>query len=310
MDPSISIFGDWGASRLRLYLRQGKTVLDRREGPGIGALTRSPRETFLDLVGDWREARPASAFLCGMVGSRTGWAEAPYAPCPARADDLRERVLKIEADGLPVSIVPGLSCRNPLGGPDVMRGEETQILGALELDPTLKSGRHLLVLPGTHSKWAVVENGAIAGFLTAPVGETFALLRRQSTLAAGVDADVQGSSEGFAMGLARIADRGSSVLPHLLFETRARQLLDALPAADAMGFLSGLLIGADAAAARQWFGPLGQVILVGAPALTALYGEAIAAQGGRSAAIDGDAAVLAGLSVLSSHKNGGVHVLA
>ncbi|MBU4435778.1 MAG: 2-dehydro-3-deoxygalactonokinase [Alphaproteobacteria bacterium] len=310
MDPSVSIFGDWGTSRLRLYLRQGKSVLDRRDGPGVSALTKTPEQTFLDLVGDWREAQPSGAILCGMVGSRIGWVEAPYAPCPATAGDLRERVLKIEADGLPVSIIPGLSCVNPLGGPDVMRGEETQILGALELDPALKTGRHLLVLPGTHSKWTVVEDGAITGFLTAPVGETFALLRQHSTLAAGVAAEVQGTGEGFAMGLARITEKGSALLPHLLFETRARQLLDGLPAADAIGFLSGLLIGADAAAARQWFGDLGKVTLVGAPALNDFYGQAIAAQGGHTNAVDGDSAVLAGLATLSPPKNCESHVLA
>lgn len=310
MDPSIFIFGDWGTSRLRLYLRQGKSVLDRRDGPGVSVLTKSPEQTFLDLVGDWREAGPAGAILCGMVGSRIGWVEAPYAPCPATADDLRERVLKIDADGLPVSIIPGLSCVNPLGGPDVMRGEETQILGALELDPALKRGRHLLVLPGTHSKWTVVEDGAITGFLTAPVGETFALLRQHSTLAAGVGVEVQGSAQGFAMGLARIAEHGPALLPHLLFETRARQLLEGLSAADAMGFLSGLLIGADAAAARQWFGDLGKVTVIGAPALNNFYDQAIASQGGHVTAIDGDAAVLAGLTTLSPPKNSDFHVLA
>ncbi len=310
MDPSISIFGDWGTSRLRLYLRQGKSVLDRRDGPGVSALTKSPEQTFLDLVGDWREAGPSGAILCGMVGSRIGWKEASYAPCPAGPGDLRERMLRFEVEGLPVAIVPGLSCTNPLGGPDVMRGEETQILGALELDPALKTGRHLLVLPGTHSKWTVVEDGAITGFLTAPVGETFALLRQHSTLAAGVAADVQGSEAGFAMGLSRLVEHGPALLPHLLFETRARQLLDGLSAADAMGFLSGLLIGADAAAARQWFGDLGQVTLVGAPALNGFYGQAIASQGGVTAAIDGDSAVLAGLAVLSPRKNSDFHVLA
>ncbi|WP_425997519.1 2-dehydro-3-deoxygalactonokinase [Caulobacter sp. DWR1-3-2b1] len=310
MDPSIFIFGDWGTSRLRLYLRQGKSVLDRRDGPGVSVLTKSPEQTFLDLVGDWREAQPAGAILCGMVGSRIGWVEAPYAPCPATADDLREHVLKIDADGLPVSIVPGLSCVNPLGGPDVMRGEETQILGALELDPALKHGRHLLVLPGTHSKWTVVEDGAITGFLTAPVGETFALLRQHSTLAAGVGVEVQGSAQGFAMGLARIAEHGPALLPHLLFETRARQLLEGLSAADAVGFLSGLLIGADAAAARQWFGDLGKVTVIGAPALNNFYDQAIASQGGHVTAIDGDAAVLAGLTTLSPPKNSDFHVLA
>jgi 2-dehydro-3-deoxygalactonokinase len=310
MDNSVTIFGDWGTSRLRLYLRQGKSVLDRRDGPGIGALQASPRETFLDLVGDWREAKPSLALLCGMVGSRNGWAEAAYAPCPANAADIRERLLRLDADGLPVAVVPGLSCRNALGGPDVMRGEETQILGALALNPDLAKGRHLLALPGTHTKWVVVEDGAIASFLTAPVGELYALLREHSILAKAAPGDGPESPEGFARGVARIVEQGPARLPHLIFETRSRQLLDGLPKDEAMGFLSGLLIGGDVAATSSWFGELGQVSLIGAPALSALYAQAIAAHGGSSAAVDGDSAVLAGLTTLSSPQNRGVHVLA
>lgn len=310
MDSSVTIFGDWGTSRLRLYLRQGKSVLDRRDGPGIGALTKSPRDTFLDLVGDWREAGPSMALLCGMVGSRNGWQEAAYAPCPAGAADIRERLLHIDADGLPVAIVPGLSCRNALGGPDVMRGEETQILGALELDPALKRGRHLLALPGTHTKWVVVEDGAIVSFLTAPVGELYALLREHSILAKAAPGDGPESPEGFARGVARIVEQGPARLPHLIFETRSRQLLDGLPKDEAMGFLSGLLIASDTATTSSWFGDLGQVSLIGAPALSALYAQAIAALGGSSVAVDGDSAVLAGLTTLSSAQNSGVHVLA
>lgn len=310
MDSSVTIFGDWGTSRLRLYLRQGKSVLDRRDGPGIGALNgASPREAFLDLVGDWREAGPSLVLLCGMVGSRNGWQEAAYAPCPAGAGDIRERLLHIDADGLPVAIVPGLSCRNALGGPDVMRGEETQILGALELDPALKRGRHLLALPGTHTKWVAVEDGRIAGFVTAPVGELYALLREHSILAKAAPGDDPESAEGFALGVARIAEQGAARLPHLIFETRSRQLIDGLPKADAMGFLSGLLLAADVAATVDWFGALGQVSLIGAPTLSALYAQAITAFGGTSVAVDGDSAVLAGLSVLSPTTSG-VHVVA
>jgi len=310
MDSSVTIFGDWGTSRLRLFLRQGKMVLDRRDGPGISALTQSPRDTFLDLVGDWREAGPSQALLCGMVGSRNGWQEAAYAPCPANAADIRERLLHIDADGLPVAIVPGLSCRNALGGPDVMRGEETQILGALSLNPELAKGRHLLALPGTHTKWVVVEDGAITSFLTAPVGEIYALLREHSILAKAAPGDGPESPEGFARGVARIVEQGPARLPHLIFETRSRQLIDGLPKNEAMGFLSGLLIGSDTATTSTWFGDLGQVSLIGAPALSALYAQAIAAHGGTSVTVDGDAAVLAGLTTLSPASNSGVHVLA
>lgn len=303
MDQSIVIVGDWGGSRLRLWLRQGKSVIHRRDGPGVTALTDSPEKTFLDLVGDWREAGPEHAILCGMVGSRMGWIEAPYAPCPATAAEVAAAAVCVEADGLPVRITPGLSCVNPLGGPDVMRGEETQIFGALALDAALRSGRHLLVLPGTHNKWVVVEDGRIATFLTAPVGETFALLKAHSTLGAGGGSLAQGSASGFARGLARIAEQGAQRLTHLMFETRARQLLDAMSPADAMGFLSGLLVGADVAAARDWFGPMHAATVIGDGALATLYVQALAADGVTASVVDGDAAVLAGLSMITRHQD-------
>lgn len=299
MNQDVVIVGDWGTSRLRLWLRQGKSVIHRRDGPGISSLTDTPEKTFLDLVGDWREAGPTGAILCGMVGSRLGWVEATYAPCPADPAALAARTIRIDADGLPVTLVPGLSCANPLGGPDVMRGEETQVLGALSLNLALKTGRHLLVLPGTHNKWTVVEDGRVTGFVTAPVGETFALLKQHSTLAAGGGSLAEGSAEGFGLGLDRIGEHGAARLPHLMFETRSRQLLDAMSPADAMGFLSGLLIGADIAAARDWFGPMQAVTVIGAGALSDLYVKALAKVDVGASVVDGDAAVLAGLSAIS-----------
>ncbi|MBO9543761.1 2-dehydro-3-deoxygalactonokinase [Caulobacter sp.] len=299
MDQDIVIVGDWGTSRLRLWLRQGKSVIHRRDGPGVSALTDTPEKTFLDLVGDWREANPVGALMCGMVGSRIGWKEAPYAACPAGPADVAAKALRFEADGLPVTLVPGLSCANPLGGPDVMRGEETQVFGALALDGTLRTGRHPLVLPGTHNKWTVVEDGQIMGFVTAPVGETFALLKQHSTLAAGGGSQADGSAEGFALGLSRIAEHGAARLPHLMFETRSRQLLDGMSPADAMGYLSGLLVAADVAAARDWFGPMDAVTVIGAGALSDLYVQALAKVGTSAAVVEGDAAVLAGLAAIS-----------
>ncbi|HJV41703.1 2-dehydro-3-deoxygalactonokinase [Caulobacter sp.] len=299
MDQDVVIVGDWGTSRLRLWLRQGKSVIHRRDGPGVSTLTETPQQTFLNLVGDWREASPAGAILCGMVGSSLGWSLAPYAPCPADAAAVAQRTIRLEADGLPVTLVPGLSCVNPLGGPDVMRGEETQVFGALALNPALQRGRHLLALPGTHNKWTVVEDGKVTGFVTAPVGETFALLKQRSTLAAGGGAQAEGSAEGFALGLERIGAHGAQRLLHLMFETRGRQLLDGTSPADAMGYLSGLLIGADVAAARDWFGPIEAVTVIGAGPLGDLYVKALARVGVGAAVVDGDAAVLAGLSSIS-----------
>ena len=176
--------------------------------------------------------------------------------------------------------------------------------------PERSRGKRLVCHPGTHTKWVVVEDGAIVSFLTAPVGELYALLREHSILAKAAPGDGPESPEGFARGVARIVEQGPERLPHLIFETRSRQLLDGLPKDEAMGFLSGLLITSDTATTSSWFGDLGQVSLIGAPALSALYAQAIAALGGSSVAVDGDSAVLAGLTTLSSAQNSGVHVLA
>ena len=158
------------------------------------------------------------------------------------------------------------------------------------------------MLPGTHNKWVVVEDGRIAAFLTAPIGETFALLKAHSTLGAGGGSLAEGSASGFALGLARIAEHGAQRLPHLMFETRARQLVDGMSPADAMGFLSGLLIGADVAAARDWFGAMPAATVIGDGALATLYVQALAAAGVTASVVDGDAAVLAGLSTITRHQ--------
>src|SRR5262249_39761769 len=140
--------------------------------------------TVRGLIGEWLGTYgPLPLVLCGMAGSRNGWKEAAYIPCPAGSDALRASLLRFHDGELAVSIVPGGSCTNRLGAPDVMRGEETQIAGALALRPDLAEGRHLLCLPGTHTKWAYVENGRLSDFLTAMTGELFALLRDHSMLA-------------------------------------------------------------------------------------------------------------------------------
>src|SRR5512146_2097916 len=183
MNPEPYIAGDWGTSRLRLSLCLGERVLEARQGPGIGALRQPAGEVLRQLIAAWRERHgPLPLVLCGMAGSRNGWREAPYLPCPADLRALPEAALRFEADGAPVAIAPGLSCQSRLGTPDVMRGEETQIAGALTLHPGLGAGRHLLCLPGTHTKWACLEDGRLRDFLTAFSGELFALLRDGSTL--------------------------------------------------------------------------------------------------------------------------------
>jgi 2-dehydro-3-deoxygalactonokinase len=305
----LLVLGDWGTSHLRLWLCQGDTVRDSRTGPGlapINAAGHRAADVFVAEIAPWRRAYGAfGVLLCGMVGSNIGWADAGYVACPAAPQDLANAVIEVTAsDGSSCLIVPGLACSGLLGGPDVMRGEETQIMGALALVPALATGRHVLCLPGTHSKWAIVEDGAIIAFQTALTGELFAVLQAHSILLARTV--LPASDEGFEEGVARVRDAGPEHVLHLLFETRSRQLRLGMTPAHATGFLSGLLIGAEIAAMAGLAGAAsGSVLLVGAPPLTALYARALAAFGHPASAVDGEQAARTGLQRLHNLRRNG-----
>ena len=294
------IAGDWGTSRLRLFLCDaGGAVLVRREGPGIAEAGARAPEIFAGLTADWDARLPA--VLGGMVGSTIGWREAPYRACPAAPAAIAGAALRFANDGRQVAIIPGLSCINASGLFDVMRGEETQLLGALRLNPDLARGRQLFCLPGTHAKWALLEDGTVTRFQTALSGELFALLAQHSVLARGAGA-VSADHPAFAAGLA--AARGEAGLLHLLFSTRSRQLSGEIPKEESASYLSGLIIGAEIDAALCLFAPQGPIVLVCTPALAALYAAALGTYGLGAITLDGDDAVLAGLAFLHSQLFG------
>jgi 2-dehydro-3-deoxygalactonokinase len=287
-------FGDWGTSRLRLGLYDGDTQIEAVEGPGIGALNVSPAETLLGAVASWRERRGLSrVLLAGMAGSRTGVVEAPYAECPAGVDDWARQAATVMLDGLSVEVAPGVAGTAPSGAPDVMRGEETQVFGALALHPDLAKGDHVFVLPGTHGKWCQVRDGRIVGFQTFLTGELFALLSTRSSLLLGADATENAEHEaaGFAHGLERA--RAGHLLS-ALFEARSAQLREGCTGAWARGFLSGLTIGTEVAEGAAAF-KADRVILVGASALNDRYATALGGQSVENIALGGEVCVLAGL---------------
>jgi 2-dehydro-3-deoxygalactonokinase len=273
-------------------------VLDSIGGPGAAEATGRFAEVFDDLSARWRGSYGAlPVTLCGMVGSNIGWVQAPYVACPTRLEKIAGDC--VTTHGGLVRIIPGLSCRNRFNAPDFLRGEETQILGALQLDQRLHQGRHLLCLPGTHTKWVLLEDGIVRDFLTAPTGELFNLLREHSVLvrgASGAGAAVDGTA--FAAGLARFNEFPQAQILHRLFECRSRLLSGELSSTSVSSFLSGLLIASDVAGARQLMPGAfteGQVGLVGSPQLTALYAAGLAARGHGAQEVDGAAASLAGL---------------
>lgn len=303
----LFIAGDWGTSNLRLFLIGGGQVLARAEGPGVAAAAGRLEDVFFDAVDPWIARHgPLPVILCGMVGSTIGWMEAPYLDCPATTGDLAHGLLRFTARGLAIAIVPGLATTGPLGGPDVMRGEETQILGALATLPDLAGGQHLLCLPGTHSKWVLLRDGRVETFMTAMAGELFAVLRQHSVLGRGTGTATPGPGPAFTQGLHRAAS-APACLPQLLFETRSRQLRAGLAPEEAAGFLSGLVIGADVAGALAALGDrapaTAPVTLIAAPALASLYEEALGHQGRMARRLDGDGQSLAGLSSLFAHAD-------
>ncbi len=263
---------DWGSTRLRAFLLgEGGTVLATRDS-GDGASTLHGAEAFAralaDLVGDWRADHPGLKLLaCGMVGSQHGWREAPYVRCPADAAALAAQALALD-DG--PSLIPGLV--DDTGQPDVMRGEETQIVGALALHPELAE-EACLVLPGTHSKWARVRGGRVTGFATHMTGELFALLRQHSVLNRLMPADGSSpaSPEAFLKGVDAAREPGG--LGHQLFAVRTLGLFKQLAPEQLPDYLSGLLIGHEIAS--ELTGSLRHLALVGDPALCARYAHAL-----------------------------------
>lgn len=286
------VIGDWGNSRLRLWRLDRGKVAERREGPGM-AQTDDPSAALVALLDGWGEER---VILCGMAGARDGLHEAPYQPCPADCEAWSARAAQIELNGRKIAIAPGMAGPNDNGRPDVMRGEETQVFGAMALDPVLATGQHLMVLPGTHSKWVRVEDGRIAGFTTHMTGELFELLGT-SALCVADSAAVNDDKAGYTAGLARSVE--DAALTASLFEARAAQLRAGKSSGWARGFVSGLLIGTETRSQTR-SGPQA-VVMIGEPGLTARYKQALEHRGVNGTLLDGEECAIAGLRLLDGH---------
>lgn len=261
---------DWGTSSFRAYLATTDgAIIDRVESPrGILTIDRLEHEQVLaQHIGKWLAGSPRPPILmCGMIGARQGWVEAPYAACPAGLPEIAAAIIAIPTQAMgAVGLTPGLCFVERGGAPDVIRGEETQILGALAA-----TGRAdgLFVLPGTHCKWARVQDGRVVSFATYMTGEIFAALKDHTILGRLMNAPPQ-DGPGFGDGVAAAARlEAPGDLLHAAFMTRTLGLFDRLAPAHAADYLSGLLIGAELmSAARDGE----EALVIGSPALTARY---------------------------------------
>jgi 2-dehydro-3-deoxygalactonokinase len=272
MSP-VLIAIDWGSSSFRAYLMApNSTVLDEvASGDGIGSVAVGAYPATLKrLIGRWLVAHPSLPVVAsGMVGSRHGWREAAYVKCPAGPREIAAQLTPVEADGRRVHLAAGLSYVDEAGQPDVMRGEETEIFGIAD------AGARLIVLPGSHSKWAKVDGDRVVAFKTFVTGELFAALRDHTVAGAFARAAPPKSpGEAFELGVrsgaAAGACEGKSGLLGLMFGARSLPLMGALPDEDAGEYLSGLLIGAEIGEARRLF-PGEAPHIAGAEALVARY---------------------------------------
>ena len=289
---------DWGTSHLRAWAMGASGPLDHRESDrGMGQLIPDAFEpALLDLVAPWLGDRKRTIIACGMVGARQGWREAAYRAVPCTPTDEAAMTPAPTADPrIEVLIAPGLSQDRPA---DVMRGAETLIAGALNLMPGFDG---VICHPGTHAKWVHISAGEVVSFQTFLTGELFDLLSTRSVLhhymAEGWDEDAFDAAVADALSR---PERFSA----RLFSLRAEGLLHDLPGATAKARLSGLLIGLELAGAKPyWLGQ--QLIVLGAPRLSALYARALAAQGATPRTLDATACTLAGLSHLYRKLKGG-----
>ncbi|AIF46613.1 2-dehydro-3-deoxygalactonokinase [Dyella japonica] len=252
---------DWGSTYLRAYRFDARgQVLEKRALPyGIRHLPEGGYPAaFAQAVEGWPDA---PVLACGMVGSRNGWREVPYLDTPTGVDRLARALTPMTTpDGRRLHLVPGL--RDPVR-PDVMRGEETQIVGVMAQTPDI--ARHgCLLLPGTHSKWVTLREGVVTGFATVMTGELFGLLTQHSLLGAQLPPAVDDTG-AFRRGVDTARDSGAAGALSRVFSARTLMLDGSLPPTSVPDYLSGLLIGDELrmAIAAGWADAHTQVHMVG-----------------------------------------------
>ena len=266
---------DWGTTSARAYrLDAAGGVRGTRSAPlGIGSLKDGKFAAALDgLLDDWRND-DVPRIACGMIGSRQGWIEAPYVECPSDLEQIGRSLTA--TPGGELRIVPGARCVDDAGVPDVMRGEETQLVGSMRRDDE----RTLAVLPGTHSKWAIVERGRLVKFATFMTGELYAVLLAHSIL--GRMAAEPGGEAMAAFDRGVLRGSAGVGLAHAIFGARTLALGGALAVDEVGDWLSGVLIGDEIGAARGWARANGidtaVVRVIGEGSLVARYVRALEA---------------------------------
>ncbi len=283
------ILGDWGTSSCRLYLCEGETILDSATAPGI-KFVEDPEATFCETIEPWvTKYGKLDAVLCGMVGSNIGWKDAGYMDCPVGLQDFGGNLINLATETCNVKIVPGVKTLSGLAKtPDVMRGEETQILGWA----SSRKSDGLLCLPGTHTKWAQIENGKIQNFMTSVNGELFDVILNHSVLVGGSNLPPACIGDEYRSGIETAAT--GIPLTQQLMSVRSHQIMGNYDVIQAKSYLLGLLIGTDVAGSLEYANGA-SISVIGGSAPASFYAEAIRTLGGKANIYGGQEASLTGL---------------
>lgn len=277
---------DWGSTNLRAWrYQQGECIDRRRSEAGVTRLNgRSPAEVFATITQDW-PVNDVPVVMAGMVGSNAGWQTAPYLACPVSLSQLASRLTRVEDKAW---IVPGLSIERG-DNHNIMRGEETQLLGAIGLAPAA-----VYVMPGTHAKWVQAQGDTVTDFRTVMTGELHYLLLQHSLVGSGLPPQ-QPDAAAFADGL-ETGCNDSSILSRL-FEVRAAHILGSRPRESISDFLSGLLIGHEVTLMQQQLSinPQQPLTLIAGGTLAPRYQEALTFAGIPAQQLDGDEAFQHGI---------------
>ena len=301
---SNAAFGlvDWGTTHLRLWLvdARGNVLAHAQSADGMGGLTPDQFETVLEtLLGKFGMPNDLPVAICGMAGSRQGWREAPYANIPVTLDALRDQGAAFISGKRRIHIISGIANRSA-HSPDVMRGEETQLLG-LDLP---REGKHLVCLPGTHSKWVSVSHGIASDFVTVLTGELFELLKTHSILRhsiGDVPKDNLAQNKAFIAAASDALTGKTNALTDL-FSIRAKSLLQNISPEDGYAHLSGHLIGSEIREISSRMDLSSSALhLVGTGKLVALYKAVLDLAGHEAQSHNGEAAARNGLYIVARH---------
>ncbi|WP_266030852.1 2-dehydro-3-deoxygalactonokinase [Brucella intermedia] len=295
---------DWGTTRFRLWTLDvdGNVLGESRGDDGLLQAKEAGFEPTLERhLASVGAADDLPVVICGMAGSRTGWIEAPYMSLPAGLEGIVKAAVRVPARRH-VIMLPGVARRDELS-PDVMRGEETKLLGLVHRG----TRDAVVVMPGTHAKWVRIADGGLADYRTFMTGEMFALLKDKSVLAGALEgaSAVDPNGEAFAAGV-KASLESPALISNALFSVRAGWLVHDRKPTDQLARLSGLLIGLEVAGGRTLHGGAEEVLLLSDDTMGALYASALEIAGLKVRRVAADEVVRDGLFMAARHAFGGI----